>query len=227
MNANTPVTISYRFILAGGVNEEITLRFERDTFRLIPEPGPVPFWAALSFQRCEHCPLSGEICPFAAGLAGFLDHFARFYSYEKAVIEVTTKQRSIVGKMAIQHGMASLIGLIGATCGCPHLAFLRPMARFHLPFAGDTETLFRAFSTHLLREFLDNAKDGRATIDMSGLRKSYDAATLVNRGMADRVRAACDRDAAVNAVIVLDTFAQAVPFVMDDDFDELKALFIA
>ncbi len=49
-----------------------------------------------------------------------------------------------------QQAMSSVLGLIMATAGCPWTDRLRPMARFHLPFASDAETLYRSISMFLL-----------------------------------------------------------------------------
>ena len=47
----------------------------------------------------------------------------------------------------------SLIGIYMVTSGCPIMDKLRPMARFHLPFASTEETIYRAISTYLLGQY--------------------------------------------------------------------------
>lgn len=42
---------------------------------------------------------------------------------------------------------------------------------------------------------------------------------------AERLRAASRTDASVNAIILLDTYAKAVPMVIDADLEELRPLF--
>ncbi len=214
--------ITYRFHLPDGV-ESVTLLFDTTSFTLCPEAGGTPpDWAHLDFHRCGHCPLpqTTPFCPFAAAFSGFVADFDRFYSYEEALIEVETRTRTIVARKPLQHAVASLIGLIGATSGCPHLAFYRPMARFHLPFARDDETLYRVFSMVLLSRFLENG-----TMDLAALTTHAAAACEVNHGMAERLRAAFRKDVMVNAIITLDSFAQAVPLVIEDRLNELRALF--
>lgn len=218
-------SIVYRFTLAGGTREEVALRFDRRSFVLqLDDQGEPEPWTELGFHQCGHCPLTADTtrqCPFARAMAAFIHQFERFYSYEKTVVEVVTERRTMVARQALQHGMASLIGLIGATSGCPHLAFFRPMARFHLPFASAEETLYRAFSTWLLRECLLS----HSPPDLAGLDASYQAAAAVNKGMADRIRGAFDKDAVVNAIVVLDTFAQAGSFVIEENLEELRYIF--
>ena len=136
-----------------------------------------------------------------------------------------TDQRTVVAERPLQDAMASIMGLIGATSGCPHLDFFRPMARFHLPFASEQETLVRAFSIHLLGEYLRAGGEGEIAIGVQGLNTRYRAVATVNQSMAERLRAAFERDAGVNAIVILDTFARAVPFVVEEALRELRPLF--
>lgn len=229
MAGEPAATITYVFHLANGREERIALTFEPDTFLLrVPLANPPEDWTRLGFMTCRHCPLQAEaqpLCPFAGGLAAFIHRFDDFYSYEKAVVEVVTGERTVITNRSLQDAMASIVGLVGATSGCPHLAFFRPMARFHLPFASEQETLVRAFSLHLLREYLQSGGGGKVAIDVDGLEAKYRAVAVVNQGMAERIRGAFVKDAVVNAIIILDTFAQAVPFVVHQALKELRPLF--
>lgn len=210
--------IAYHFRFADGRTEQVSLSF--DPAMLLEQHAERP-WTLLSSQRCGHCPLpeSGH-CPFATGLAPFAERFNDLFSYERVEVAVVTAQRTIVAERALQHGLASLIGLVGATSGCPHLHFFRPMARFHLPFASEEETLVRAFAMHLLGDWVAGQPLG-----LDDLMASYLAAAQVNRAMADRVRAVCQRDAVVNALITLDTFAQAIPYVIEEKLAEFAYIF--
>ena len=226
MTATDSAIITYRFHLAHGAEENV-LRFDRASFALQePADKPPADWAKLEFHQCPHCPLTpadSPVCPFAAGLSGFVERFADFRSFDEATIEVVGESRTVTARKPLQEGMASLIGLIGATSGCPHLTFFRPMARFHLPFARDDETLFRVFSMYLLGRYLSDGALGAATLD--DLSVLNEAATRVNQGMADRVRAAFRRDVVVGAVIILDMFARAVPFAIEEGLKDLRALY--
>lgn len=211
--------IAYHFRFPNGRVERVGLTF--DAAMLLQEHAERP-WTRLDVGRCPHCPLSASDghCPFATGLAVFAERFDDLYSYERVEVAVVTEQRTVMAERALQHGLASLVGLVGATCGCPRLAFFRPMARLHLPFACETETLVRAFSLHLLGEWIQGRPLG-----IDDLAEDYHAAALVNRAMADRLRSVCARDAVVNALITLDTFAQAVPYVMEDKLGEFAGIF--
>ncbi len=227
--AEANAEIAYTFHLTNGRTERIGLSFDPAAFLLrYPEPAIEEEWTRLDFHVCGHCPLavaSHPRCPFARALGVFIHRFDTVFSYEAAVVEVTTAQRTVVTSRPLQDAMASIVGLVGATSGCPHLAFFRPMARFHLPFATEQETLVRAFSLHLLGEYVRSGGTGHVVLDVEALEGRYRAVTQVNRGMADRIRAAFPKDAVVNAIVILDTFAQAVPFVVRKALGELRPLF--
>lgn len=226
MTTSQDEVITYRFHLASGI-EDIVLRFDAADFSLRQgADAPNAEWARLDFHQCDNCPLKladSLDCPFARAMVGFVTRFDQFYSYEEAEIEVITKSRTVIARKPLQHGMASLVGLIGATSGCPHLSFFRPMARYHLPFARDDETLYRVFSMHLLGSYLRGEADpGDALARLSALNL---AATKVNEAMAERLRAAVAKDVVLNAVIVLDCFAQSVPYVIEEQLDEFRPIF--
>lgn len=222
MNAAT--TVIYRFHFSSGRSEEVRLDFLPEM--IVRRRSEEPAWTRLENHRCGHCPLEEHgTCPFASAVAPFAAQFEDFYSYEPVRVEVVTPHRTITAERDLQHALASLLGLVGATSGCPHLAFFRPMARFHLPFSSEEETLYRAFSAHLLGRYFAGGGDGHVQADFDLLRAEYEAAAKVNRGMADRMRTAFTRDAVVNALVVLDTFAQAAPMVIEDRLEELAYIF--
>lgn len=222
------ISITYRFTIDGGTTETVTLTMGHADFVITPPAEPPPAWTALSFHPCENCPLppeDGAVCPFARALSGFIERFDCYDSFQMADVEVITPQRTISSRRPLQQGMAGLVGLAGAASGCPVLAFFRPMARFHLPFATEEETLLRTFSSFLLGRYLQEGGNGAVCIDVEGLRAHSAAAATVNRGMADRIRAAFTKDAVVNAIVILDMFAQAVPYVLKDALAELRYLY--
>lgn len=148
-------------------------------------------------------------------------------SYEKVRLEVTTPERTVSKNTTAQTGISSLLGLIVATSGCPHTGFFKPMARFHLPFASETETIYRASSMYLLAQFFIRKQGGEADLDMEGLVKIYRNLQIVNTALATRLRAASQQDAAVNAVVLLDSFAKTLPYTIADSLDEIRFLFMS
>jgi len=223
-------TIGYRFFSAEAGKISVDLHFDDDTFALvIPDTAERPEWTRLAYERCVNCPLPDETrhCPAAVGLATFLPKFKDKPSYEKAVVEVDTPNRVIVSKTTFQAGMASLLGLVCATSGCPMTRFLRPMARFHLPFSDERETVFRSLSSHLLGLYIA-AKMSNRKPDMSldQLKWNYMELSIVNGALAERLRSAVNRDAALNAVIILDSFAQITPENIESGFEDVLQCFM-
>jgi hypothetical protein len=225
-----PPSVTYRFFASRNERTSVELQFDERTYRaLVPEGANLPEWTRLAFQRCPNCTLddSREYCPAAVVLAQFLPQFATRVSYEKAVVEVETPNRTIVSKTTFQHGMAGLIGLAMATSGCSRTRFLRAMARNHLPFASEQETVFRSLAFHLLSQYVGKGNGGApVSLSLSRLKDDYGELSTVNHAMAGRIRAAIKRDAAVNAVLILDSFALIGPENIDYGFEDIQGLFV-
>ena len=209
------VRVRYRFNLPNGLRETFDMFFEGREFRLLnPVPKPVPFWAELGFNRCENCPLAVAAhpnCPAAAQLAPIVEKIETLVSYQEIRVDVLTAERSITQTTTAQQALASLFGLILSTSGCPRTAFLRPMARFHLPLANELETLYRSVTMHLLDQHFRRGRGERAAENFADLKAAYAQLHPVNRGIARRLRAASRSDPALNAVTLLDTYASLLP----------------
>lgn len=214
--------IVYRFHFPAGA-EDIRLEFDDETFLLNTRPeSDAPAWAALEFHKCGHCPLTAAehpACPFASALSGFVDSFGHLVSHEEVEIEVITPTRRIIARRPLQSGIASMVGLIGATSGCPTLSFYRPMARFHLPFAEDNETVFRVVALYLMRSLMDHH-----SMDFARLNEVMAEVCKVNEAMAERIKDGFDKDAMINAIIILDCFAMTVPMAIESRFDGLSQI---
>ena len=111
------------------------------------------------------------------------------------------------------------------TSDCPNMISLRPMVRFHLPFATIEETVFRSVSTYLLGQYFKHKNGEEADWDLDGLLENYETIQKVNYGMASRMRSAVDKDANLNALVVLDVFAKELPFSIQKSLEMLEYLF--
>ena len=221
--------VVYRFFATDNERIKVDLTFDERTYRVvIPEDAVQPDWVRLDFERCPNCNLPDQAtCPAAAALAQFLPQFESKVSFEKAVVEVETPSRTVVSKTTFQHGMAALIGLAMAASGCPRTRFLRPMARTHLPFATDQETVFRTLAVHLLGQYVAKGMGGAmVSLSFAELKENYSQLSKVNNAMAERIRAAIKRDAAVNAVIILESFTMIAPENIDFGFEDIQELFV-
>ncbi len=222
-------TLRYQFTPAAGPARTFTVTLDPAALaNLTPPLDPAPEWTRLSYQQCPNCPLdpaTHPACPTAVHLAGVVAGFSETHSFEEAEIRVETPERTFLQRTTVQRGLSSLLGIYMATAGCPILDKLRPMVRFHLPFASEEETLFRAASMYLVGQYLKAEEGGVPDWSLKGLAEIYRAVGAVNRAFATRLRVAVKKDANLNAIIVLDTFAKAFPDVIDDRLHELRYLF--
>lgn len=194
----------------------------------VPEDKKYPEWVQLGCEQCSNCPLKPEespLCPVAFELHELVDKNKDKLSYESARVVVKTDERSYFKDTDLQSGLFSLMGLIMANCECPHFKFLRPLAKFHLPFSGIQETLFRSASTQLLKKYFDNKKDKSVSIDLKELNESYKKLEVVNRAILERIKIMSKGDANKNAIVALNIFAQMFSAEFDNDLEMIEEVF--
>lgn len=226
--------IRYLIDVPKQITETFDLTFDAETALLIHGAvggdggNNLPNWTALDYARCPNCPLSlseHKHCPPAVNLIEVVKGFERIYSYEKAAVTVTTKTRTITAETTVEIVLRSLMGLVMATSGCPQLAFFRPMARFHLPFADGDETLFRATATYLLTQYVAHMRGQKPRYDLKGLADIYAEVQVVNIAFAERLRQAAKADGTMNGLVSLDLLAQTMPMALDGMLEEITHLF--
>jgi hypothetical protein len=220
--------IRYEFRFDDGTTADFTARLNPRTLELLDPPdSPVPAWAALGCGRCSICPLpdSTPHCPTAAHLAGVVTRFAHTFSYVAAQVRVVVPEREFAHREAVQDALSSLLGVYMVSSGCPVLAALRPMVRFHLPFATELDTTWRATSMYLVAQFLRARSGMKAGLQLDGLVEVYHQVEEVNAAFAERLRRAATKDANINALVHLDLFAKAMPANIADGLEQLRELF--
>lgn len=196
-----------------------------------PGSAPLPPWTALGCHQCANCPLSAGStphCPMAVSLAPLIGTFNRRLSHETVTVEVESSERTVSKSTTIQRAVGSLMGLLAATSGCPRVAFLRPMAHFHLPFATEQETIYRVASMYLLAQYFERNKGGeggKPDWDLEQLRANYQELQQVNAAMAQRLREVSEMDGTLNALVLLDLFAKALPYSIDDALEDVRPVF--
>ena len=99
-----------------------------------------------------------------------------------------------------------------------------PMARFHLPFASEMETVYRSVSMFLLARELAGSSRPPGFAELSTL---YENLHIVNRDMSRRLGAATRTDPAQNAMALLDAYATLLPAALESSLQGLKPLFDA
>lgn len=225
------LTITYAFSFKNGSRKTFPLVLDKGSLALIAgNPERPPLWTLLNFNKCEVCPLDEAriaYCPVAVNLAGIVEEFKDFVSHEQARVTVTVEERVYAKDTTVQQGLTPLLGIIMTTTGCPVMGQLKPMVRFHLPFASLTETIFRMSTMYLMAQFLRSREGKTAEWSLDGLAKVYSEVGKVNRDFAQRLRVAAKKDANVNALVNLDCFATMVPLAADDTLREIRPYFAA
>lgn len=212
-----------------GSAAEFTVRLDPQTLvvQTAVDTAP-PVWMHLEHNQCPDCPLpveAGALCPMAVALADLLAFARSLVSHSRLDMTVITPEREIHAVTTAQRALSSLMGLLMATSACPDAAWLRPMARFHLPLASEEETIYRAASMYLLAQYFRQRHGAEPDHGLQGLRDRYERLHVINVAMASRLRSAVDKDASINAVIILDLFAKALPLTVEDSLSELEYLF--
>ena len=221
--------IKYTFRMKGGHEDIFNLKINLE--RLVADlelPVDLPDWTLLKNHQCDNCPLKaadGARCPAAVNMVGIVHRFKALLSHDETRVEVQTSDRLIYRKTTVQRGVCSLMGLLMATSGCPMTSFFKPMARFHLPFASTEETIWRAASAYVLSQYFRKLDGDTPDVCFEGLRHIYNSIQTVNIAFARRLRDACHCDSMVNAIILLDLFAQSMPVAIDESLEEIRHLF--
>jgi len=222
--------LTYRIALPDSRERVFDLQLDHDTALLTSptDPNP-PAWTELSFHQCTGCPLESKTthCPAALHLSSVIDGFSDLVSYDTVRVTVESEERAVVATLSAQQALASLMGLIMASSGCPRTAVFRPMARFHLPFSNESETAYRVAAMYLVAQHFKARAGGEADLDLKNLESVYHGMHAVNRGMAQRLRAASRQDAIVNAIVLLDVYSSLVPAAIHEILDEIKPAFAA
>jgi hypothetical protein len=181
----------------------------------------------LKFNQCANCPLTAADhphCPAALQMAWAIEPLKALVSFDTVGVTVTQPERTIHAETSVQQAMSSVLGLIMATSGCPWTDRLRPMGRFHLPFASEIETVYRSVCMFLLAREMTGAGSTRGFEELEEL---YENLHVVNRDMSRRLGAATRADPARNAMALLDAYTTLLPAALECSLEELKPLFDA
>jgi len=222
------ITLLYKFRFDKGPEKNFSIQLEADSLRLLLDGGlKKPEWTKLKYHQCENCPLddSVEHCPVAVNLGSLVESFQDSISFEKTTVTVETKERTFVKETTLQKGLSALIGIYMVTSDCPVMDKLRPMVRFHLPFATARETIYRAVTMYLLAQFFIMRRGGEPDWDLKNLSEIYKAISHVNKGISKRISNASNKDANVNAVVILHSVGESLPYVIDSGLNDIEPLF--
>lgn len=187
-----------------------------------------PEWCRLLSHQCEPCTLAADqnpFCPVALNIAELVTAFKDIVSYAPCNVSCSSLQRTVTKDSTVQEGLASILGLLMATSGCPVMDFFRPMARFHLPFSTVDESLFRIVSMYLLRQYYLQPTHGQKN-PLRDIKSHYAQVKLVNAGMLKRILNISALDADKNAIVTLSSLAQILEMEVDTNLESLQNIFI-
>lgn len=228
MSDDQVLKFTYKFQFDDSSEKKFDVLLRSDTLELVHSPNPnPPSWTKLKFNQCENCPLNDatEYCPVALNLSYVIDEFKFSTSHDKTWVVVESPERSYAQETSVQDGLSSIMGIYMVTSNCPILDNLRPMARFHLPFASAVESVYRSVSMYLMAQYFRFRRGEAADWSLEKLLDVYKDIAKVNKGLWNRLSRASGFDANVNALIVLNTFGDAVRFSLKKDLDEIAKIF--
>lgn len=225
-------TYHYKFTLTDNTEKDFNIKLDRKTMNLIQaERESYPKWTELGFHKCPNCSLGDarhKYCPAATSLIDLIEFFSKHISYEEADVMVEVEERKYEKHTTLQRGLSSLIGIYMVTSGCPVMEKLKPMVRYHLPFATQEETKYRVLSMYLLAQYFMRKHNQGADWKMKRLVGIYNNIRIVNDYFCKRLSGVEIEDAGVNAVVILDCFASAVIFSMgQEEIEKIEPLFSA
>jgi len=219
---------AYTFRLPDGTQRRFDVRLDAETLVALPAGGaPTPAWTKLAYFQCANCPLGDgvERCPVAVNLAAVVETFKDAVSFESTTVTVETAERIYEKTTTLQKGLSSIIGIYMVTSDCPVMDRLRPMVRFHLPFASVDETIYRAVAMYLVAQYFRMRSGRPPDWQLQHLADIYGEVAKVNAGMMERLRHATTEDANVNALTILSEQGEMIPMFLEGSLAEMQHLF--
>lgn len=234
MDTKQKKTIFYRynFKFNNGKEQDFKVELDNKTLSLIQDvPKSYPKWTELNVNKCPNCSLDetkNKFCPAAVSIIPLVNVFAGLLSYEEVDVTVETEDRKYTKHTTLQKGLSSLLGIYMVTCGCPILDKLKPMVRYHLPFATVEETKYRVLSMYLLSQYFIFRRKGTPDWELKNLVKIYNEIKIVNKSFCKRLSYIETEDASTNALIILNCFADSVTISINRNvLKEIELLFEA
>ncbi len=219
-NPEATITYNYRFLFSNGEDKRFILVLDKKTLNLVNpvKTAPYPRWTELKTFKCPNCPLEekkNKYCPLAVNIIELIDFFRTYISYTEVEVIVDTEVRRYSKHTSLQKGISSLMGIYMVTSGCPIMEKLKPMVRYHLPFATLEETNYRAISMYLLVQYFLYRKGGNPDWDLVKLANIYSEIKSVNVNICRKLNELKIEDAVLNAIVNLDYFAISVPLASE------------
>ncbi len=231
MEREHPFRFDYQFQFEDGFTKNYHIALDPKTLSLIPIKNchHAPDWIHLKYHQCSNCPLDIDNhlhCPIAANMMELVETFKDVLSYHHCTVVCETEDRTYTKKTSIMEGLSTIFGVIMATSDCPIMDFLKPMARFHLPFSSVEETTVRTASMYLLGQYFKYKNRNDMKIDFKTLENHYGQVKLVNEGIIKRISSVGNQDADKNAVVTLHSISLFLSMEIDYSLSTLEYIFI-
>jgi len=220
----------FSFLFKDGKEKRVKIRIDEKTLNIIhPSIKVPPKWTEISNFHCSPCPINKEkfkYCPLAVNLNDVISDFTEFHSYDEVEVTIHTNARTYYKQTSLQNALGSLLGIVMVANDCPTMGKLKPMMRYHLPFATLEETDYRVLSMYLLAQYVIAKKGGKPDWEMNNLKDLYEEIKLLNQNVCRHLAEIESKDAIVNAVVTLNSFAEHVTFLLSKNmFQRLEILF--
>lgn len=224
----TETTFNYCFDFPDNRKKRFLIKLNPETLEYKSSNNTPPDWALLGVARCDCCELdlaTHDYCPISANIAELVVAFKDTASHKSCLVSCISTARTCSKDTTVQEGLASIMGIIMATSGCPSMSILKPMAFFHLPFATVEESMYRSVSAYLLRQYFSHKNGENCDFFMHRIQEHYNEVQQVNEGILKRINLTSEMDADKNAIVTLNALAQILVMEVDEDLDSLKRLF--
>ena len=220
-----PLRILYDFKFPTAVGTSFEILLDKQALSLISDQERErPEWARLEFHQCSNCPLNKTLlpyCPIAQNMSMVMREFKDTTAADKVTVTVSVKERQYVKVTSMQEGLSPLLGIIMTTSGCPIMEPLKPMVRYHLPFASLDETVFRMTTMYFMAQYLRSQSGKQPEWGLEGLARIYSEVKKLNKDFGQRMIAASQSDANVRALVKLNVFAVMVPLEAEKVLKEI------
>lgn len=224
-----PLWFKYTFTLENGQQRSFEVTLDPRTLEIIrkPDAKAPPDWTRLDFSPCSHCPLHPSVthCPTAVALAEVVDVFRDVVSCKKAEVIVESHERNFYKKGTVQEALFPLLGIYMTASGCPSMEKLKPLLRFHLPFASVDETIYRVLTMYVMAQYLRMQDGLEPDWELGGIGQLYDHINKVNVAFCQRLTKAASEDALVNSVVILDMVGSMVKTPTPQSVEKIRRLF--
>ncbi|MBU1085928.1 MAG: hypothetical protein KKD05_00235 [Candidatus Omnitrophica bacterium] len=215
------IDINYEFKFEDGKAKTFNVQLDDQSLCLVNAQNILEKqdWALMANFRCENCSLDTDehkYCPLALILHSLLVSFKSIVSCDRVDLKIVTSRRTYFKNDSVQAALSSLMGIYMVTSGCPVFDKLKPMVRYHLPFASHEETAYRIISMYLFAQFFRKKWGEEPDWDFKKLLELFEDIKTTNRNVAFKFNKLVEKDALLNAVVRLNANVDFISLCFDE-----------